>query len=165
MDSKAVEGLTYQGILAISRLPFEPSTPISSGELTDGQGKAVDHSKGGVVRYRVQELAPYQFLDLPEVSRLTGESGAVHSFQRREKVSVVAAEIPVKGLVLTETQVFTHRFHSEHFGVRQAWHWSSLTQTMSAKCGLQNVINPAKSCYYKQVQAHHTPPREVDLSY
>jgi hypothetical protein len=45
-------------------------------------------------------------------------------------VSVMAAEIPVKGLVLTETQVFTYHFHSEYFDISQGWHWSPLTQAL-----------------------------------
>jgi hypothetical protein len=67
MDSKAVEGLPYQGILAKSRFPLEPAAPVGSGELTDGHGKAVHQGKGWVVLHQVQESAPDQFLDLPGV--------------------------------------------------------------------------------------------------
>jgi hypothetical protein len=106
MDTEAVEGLPDQSIPAESRLSFEPATPVSPGELTHRQGEAVHQSKGGVIWYQLQESSPDQFLDLPEVSCLPGEGGPVHSPQGWEEVGVMAAEIPVKGLVLTNTQVF-----------------------------------------------------------
>jgi hypothetical protein len=43
----------------------------------------------------------------------------------------MAAEILVEGQILAETQVFTHHFHREHFGIRQGGHWPALAQRLS----------------------------------
>ena len=101
VDSEAVEGLTGQAIMAIGSLSFEPSTPVSSGELADGQGEAIHQSKSGVVLGQVQEFLPHVLLDLPEVSRLAHEGSPMYLYQPREEVPIMLTKVPEKGLVLT----------------------------------------------------------------
>jgi hypothetical protein len=162
MDSEAVEGLPYQSVLAKSRLPLEPAAPVRSGGLTDRQGKAVHQGESGVVLHQVQESLPDQFLDLPEVSRLPGEGGAVPPRQGWEEVSVMATEILVKGLGLSQAQILTHHLHGEDFGIGEGRHWPPLAQTLSIECGLQSVINPAKAVIINQSRSTtHLPEKSL----
>ena len=67
-----------------------------------------------------QERLPEFLVDLPGVSCLPGEGGAMHSPEVREEVGVVTPEVGEELCIFVESQELTDDLDGDDFGVAES---------------------------------------------
>jgi hypothetical protein len=67
-----------------------------------------------------EKLLPETLLSFPQVGGLPGEGGAMHTFEVREEVGVVASEVRKEFRVFIEPQELTDDLDSEYFAVAES---------------------------------------------
>jgi hypothetical protein len=83
------------------------------------------------VRSERQKLLPEGFLDLPEISGLAAEGGAMDLNKCREPLGVVPSKVAVEFLVCVETEKLAYDLDGEDFGVGKLRGGAALTDTPS----------------------------------
>jgi hypothetical protein len=141
VHSEAVEGLLEQWVLAVGGRSFKTRAAVSTSEQACRQRQRVAKRKGRIVRTLGQELLPEDLLDLPEVSSLPAEGGAMHASEVREEVSVVSPEVGKEFCVLVYPQKLAYDLDGEHFGVAQRWGRSATSETSEV---LEAVVDEAE---------------------
>ena len=99
MYPETVEGLPEKRVLAQGGLPLEQRAAVGPGEEACGQGHRVADGESRVVGSEGEELLPEVFLELPEVSRLSGEGGAMDLSEGGEPLAIMTSEVVEDGLV------------------------------------------------------------------
>ena len=113
MHPEAVEGLPKKCVLAESGLSTKTATAVGASEEARWQGQRVADGEGGVMRGEAEKLLPEAFLELPEVSTLSGEVGAVDLAEGRGPFAVVKAEVAVKSTVGVYAEELTYDLYGE----------------------------------------------------
>jgi hypothetical protein len=67
-----------------------------------------------------EKLLPETLLSFPQIGGLPGEGGAMHTFEVREEVGVVASEVRKEFRVFIEPQELTDDLDSEYFAVAES---------------------------------------------
>ena len=102
VQSKAVEGLSRDGIVSETSLSSEPLTSVCAGELTDRDSETVNEFQRGVVSDLFDQTLPYYLLDTPQIRCLSDKCGAMYPCHCREEMRIVSAKVAVDGPVLVE---------------------------------------------------------------
>jgi hypothetical protein len=119
MYTESVEGLPEHSVLAESSFSLEPLAAVGTGKQASWQRHRVANGEGRIIRSEGQKLLPEIFFDLPEVSRLAAEGGAMDLVQGGEPLTVVTPEVTEDRLVGVQAKKLTNDFDGENFGVRK----------------------------------------------
>jgi hypothetical protein len=150
---KAVEGLFEEGVLAEGGFSFETLAAVGSGEQARRQGERVRQGEAGVVRGLSQEALPEALLGLPQVRRLPGEGGAMHSPEVREEVGVVAPEVSEEFGVFVEPQELADDLDGEDFRVGERGSGSAGSEVSEV---LESVVDEAEDGYDEGAKIHES---------
>ena len=103
-DTKAVEGLAQQHVVAEGHLAPETSAAVGSRELTDGEGEAIHQLQPELAANPWEQPLPYALLEMAQIGRLSDEGGALALPEGGEEVGVVSPEGAEERLVLVQGQ-------------------------------------------------------------
>jgi hypothetical protein len=163
VKTESIEGLLYGVIFAISSFASEALASGGPSESADMHREAIYNRKTRVTVGLLYKSLPKGFFQLPQISRLPDESGAMDKSQSRKEMREVTAEVIKDSFVLAQSEILSDYFYSEHFAIGKARIRAALAQALMAEVIRKRIVNEAKHSYNKSIQVQGKRPPIVGL--
>ena len=164
VHSEAVEGLLDESVLAKSGLPTESTAAVGTSEEARWQRQRVADGERRVMGCKRKEFLPEAFLDLPEISSLPSEGGAMDEAQCGKPLAVVPSEVAVECLVGVQTEELSDDLDGEDLRVGEFRGGAALAQGSSVFEPLVYVRQKTATMKVLRSIRRRPPLRSVPLS-